>query len=474
MALSAPAQCELRFVGPPDGMIRGSTPPGTQLEIRLRGATSLFAGEVTAVEYVYNAERQLELRVRAHDPMHRLQKRQSVRAFERVDAATLARQLMSDLKIEVVAAETGPEWPYIIQTEQSDFELLTDLCERAGLYFVLRDGKCHLLSLEGQEGAGASLRLALGGELLEAVFEINGATACRRIVAHGWDVAHADLLEAQVQTARTGRVVNTRVEPADVGGCDPRLLSGLACPANEHVQAAAQAELDRLAAGEVVARGVAEGSPLLRPGARVTLEGVAPLVAGTYVLAEVIHTINPESGYLCAFSTEPPASAHRSRATITTLGRVSRVDDPQALGRVRVSLATFGDVETDWIQVAALGAGAKKGFMILPDTGDLVLVAFIDGDPSHAVVLGGLFGGAGASDPGVEGREVRRYSLLTAGGNQIVLDDVRRTLRMVDAEGSHVELGPLGVSVSSKVALTIEAPGQTMVLRAKTIDFERG
>jgi uncharacterized protein involved in type VI secretion and phage assembly len=149
------------------------------------------------------------------------------------------------------------------------------------------------------------------------------------------------------------------------------------------------------------------------------------------------------------------------------------VDDPQGLGRVRASLVAFGDAETDWMQVAALGAGAKKGLMILPDTGDLVLVAFIHGDPAQGVVLGGLFGEVGASDPGVEGTEVRRFSLLTAGGNRLVLDDANRELRIADATGSELTLSPNGVRLASKVPLTLDASGQAMVFRANTIDFER-
>jgi phage baseplate assembly protein V len=206
----------------------------------------------------------------------------------------------------------------------------------------------------------------------------------------------------------------------------------------------------------------------------LTIEGVAAHLQGTYVLAEVIHTLSAEDGYLCTFSTEPPRPVERSRATVATLGRVSRVDDPRGLGRVRVSLLGLGEVETDWTQVVALGAGGKKGFIVLPDAGDLVLVALIQGDPSRAVVLSSLFGDAGAPDPGVEGDEVRRFSLLTAGGNRLVLDDAARVLRIVDSAGSRFELGPKQVTVSSKVPLTIEAPGQSMVLRAKTIDFERG
>ena len=39
--------------------------------------------------------------------------------------------------------------------------------------------------------------------------------------------------------------------------------------------------------------------------------------------------------------------------------------------------------------VVSAGAGSGKGFAILPDVGDQVLVLLIGGDPSQGVVLGG-------------------------------------------------------------------------------------
>jgi phage baseplate assembly protein V len=154
------------------------------------------------------------------------------------------------------------------------------------------------------------------------------------------------------------------------------------------------------------------------------------------------------------------------------LGMVTNVDDPEKLGRVRVKLPAFGDIETGWLQVLGVGAGAKKGLCILPDIEDQVLISLIGGDVGQAIILGGLYGDANP-DPGVEDGSVRRFSLQTAGGQRLFFDDKRGTLQIADAKGSHLVIGPDGVSLHSKVPLTIEAPGNALVFRASTIDFER-
>lgn len=485
-ALSAPAQCELVLQAPaepdaPDAPFRDGIAPGTSIRIELEGhAIPLFAGEVTAAEHVYTAARWLEIRVRAHDPLHRLQKRQTARALTDVDTAAVARAVLADAGIPATVEAAGAEvaWPSLLQHDQTDFELLSELCERAGLYFVLRQDTLHLLTLEGVRG-GEPPALTLGDNLLEAAFELDAAPSCRRVVARGWDPGRAVPLEAAADAPRTGRVAGAAVAPADVGGLDERLIGGATGAGEAQARLLAQAELDRAAASELTLRGVAQGDPALRPGTAARIAGVADRLAGTYILTEVVHTIDPETGYLAALSSCPPPPSPASGragagagATEIALGEVSTVDDPEGLGRVRVRLPALGGIETGWLQVLGLGAGAGKGLAVLPDTGDQVVVALVGAAHGQAIVLGGLYGDA-HFDPGVEGGSVRRFSLQTAGGQRLFFDDERRTLRIADAEGSHFEIGPGGVSLHAAVPLTIEAPGQPLVFRASSIDFER-
>jgi uncharacterized protein involved in type VI secretion and phage assembly len=475
--LSAPAQCELVFQAPDDRLATDGIAPGTAIRIELDDSdTVLFSGEVTATEHVYTAARWLEVRIRAHDPLHRLQKRQSARALTEVDIAAVARELLSDAGVSasVEAGAATPVWPLLLQYDQTDFELLRELCDRSARYFVLREDTLHILTLEGIDGEAPEL--TLGTELLEATFELNAAPGCRRVVVRGWDAARAVALEAQAEAPHSGRSASARVELADVGASDERLVGGLTEASEAHAQLIAQAELDRSVASELTLRGTALGDPALRPGAAVDIAGVAERLAGTYILTEVVHTIDPETGYQSAISSQPPApaAAHATHPGPVgmALAKVTSVDDPEGLGRVRVQLPAFGDIETGWIQVLGLGAGAKKGLAILPDTDDQVLVSLVRGGLGQAIVLGGLYDG-GNPDPGVEGGNVRRFSLQTPGGQRLIFDDNNHTVRVADGNGSYLEIHRERVVLHSEVPLTIEAPGKALVFRASTIDFER-
>jgi len=101
-------------------------------------------------------------------------------------------------------------------------------------------------------------------------------------------------------------------------------------------------------------------------------------------------------------------------------------------------------------------------------------VLLTHGDPASGVVLGGLYGSDGPFDAGVEGGAVKRFTLLTPPGHIIRLDDERKTLRIEDPTGSHIEMAQDGVTLHAAIDLHIEAPGHNVKITAASVDFETG
>jgi len=472
-ALSAPSLCELTFElgrDPSPGLMSIST--GSHLRLTVApGASLLFDGEVTAIEYAYEPACQRVIRVRSYDVLHRLRKRQPVRVHVQITPADLSRELVGDLSLSVQADEPGPKIPRIIQHRQSDLEMLVDVTRRVGLYLTLRDDVLHLITLGG---IGDPLPLELGDSLLEARVEVNAEHACRSVTARGWDSTRVEEHQGRSDQARSGRNILAEAAPGSFGEDGARNLAGEAFPDDVHAEAVAQAELDLRAAREVTFWGVVEGNTDLMPGTRVKVSGIASPLEGQYALTTVTHLFNRRSGFTSEISTAPPIFAGRPKPASATWGKVTRVDDPEHFGRVQVSLPALGEVETDWMGVLAAGAGTGKGFVAMPDVGDQVLVLLLDGDPANGVVLGGLFGLHGPEDYGVEGSGIRRYTLATPGGQKIRLDDTGQSLRMENKGGSFIEMSPEKVCLHSAVKLEIEAPGQEVVITGQTIDFRKG
>ena len=73
------------------------------------------------------------------------------------------------------------------------------------------------------------------------------------------------------------------------------------------------------------------------------------------------------------------------------IGVVADLEDPDALGRVRVKFPNLGDKLSYWAKVAAPMAGNSRGFFFRPEVDDEVLVGFEMGDPRRPYVLGALW-----------------------------------------------------------------------------------
>jgi uncharacterized protein involved in type VI secretion and phage assembly len=473
--LSLPTLCELTFIEPTVPLRMAEIiPAGSRIDVSVPGFEEpLFSGQVTAIEHIYEASHGREVRVRGYDVLHRLRKRQPVRAHVEMSFADLVGEIVSDLNISVEAEIAGPVWQRLVQFRQSDFELIAELAERCGLFFTLRGDKLHLLTLAG---TGPDVTLRLGESLLEVRIEVNSDTACRSVSTTGWDPLRVEQHEGKAASARSGRGIGVAVAPDDVGGTGERTIIDETLGNDTQAEAIAQAELDWRAAAEVTMRGVAEGNPDLRPGTPVQIENVAGPLAGRYVLTSVDHSFDSVRGFVSTISTEPPAIRARSREPVAALGIVTHVNDPEGYGRVRVKLPTYKDIETDWMGVVTTGAGVGKGLLALPDVDDTVLVLLPSGDPASGVVLGGLYGTWTRDewDWGVDDTAVKRYTLRTPGGQCVRLDDAKQTIRLENSDGSYIEMSPDKVTLHAQRDLQIEAPGRNLVIKANRVDFQRG
>jgi uncharacterized protein involved in type VI secretion and phage assembly len=472
--LSQPAQCELVFaLGHGEQQWPSQWSFGARLAVQVAGsAGELFAGEVTCVELWHAPDGNAQLRVRAYDLLHRLRKRQQLRVFEDVTAADLLAALAGDLGVEIVAPERGPRLDRVVQHRQRDFELLVEVAAGAGLYPVLGGGQLRLVTLAGY---GEPVVLELGRSLWEARVTANLDRVASRVTALGW---HSQRAEFRTEPAVDPRAVRADAapEPRQLGVDGERFLVNLPTRSDEQLAGYAQAALDADTSRAVTVSGVADGEPRIWAGRRIVLKGVPAHVDGGFVITEAVHTVDA-NGYQTAFSTEPPEPVRPAdpvgmEPTVLTLGKVTGVDDPQGHGRVRVSLPAHGDLDAGWLSVLCPGAGQGRGLVALPDVGDTVAVALPRATPADGIVLGSLFGAMSPPDTGVEGGAVRRWSMRTAAGQSVVVDDANRLLRIENEAGSVIELGPSLLRLHAATDLVIEAPGRAITVRASSVDFE--
>lgn len=157
------------------------------------------------------------------------------------------------------------------------------------------------------------------------------------------------------------------------------------------------------------------------------------------------------------------------------MAEVSKTDDPKGLGRITVKFQVKGTlVESDWLQVMSFYGGADYGAFFLPQPGESVLVAFVQGNLSQPVVLGSLWnGGIKPPVPTTEKQQDVRI-IKTKGGKQLIFDDSKSgQLTLIDEKKNTVTIDTANnrISIESKGDLSITAAGQ-LTLKGKSVTIQ--
>jgi uncharacterized protein involved in type VI secretion and phage assembly len=147
------------------------------------------------------------------------------------------------------------------------------------------------------------------------------------------------------------------------------------------------------------------------------------------------------------------------------------------------------DAESNWSRIAMPGAGKDRGFFVLPEIGDEVLVAFLSGDMNYPVVLGGLYNSKSpppltSSNAVADGKVVNRMFKTTSGhiiqleekssAKSITIQDGAKQVSVkMDAtnkqmtsksEGKYIVESQGDITVESKTAkVTVKATGDVVI-----------
>ncbi|WP_436926292.1 phage baseplate assembly protein V [Halosimplex amylolyticum] len=165
------------------------------------------------------------------------------------------------------------------------------------------------------------------------------------------------------------------------------------------------------------------------------------------------------------------------------VGIVTDNQDPENMGRVKVTYPWRDDDGSVWARVATAMAGNERGTYFIPEVDDEVLVAFADGNVRYPYVIGGLWNGQDAPPGTNEGnndvrkvtsrsghelvfddaKQSEKVEITTSGGHSVVLDDSSgsETITITDSKDQNsIEFDATqgSLDITGGTELTIEAP----------------
>lgn len=446
---------------------------GKQIEVRLGAREklapeTLFKGQILTLEPEFGAGG-CSVTVRAYDRSHVLNRARKARSFQNQTASDIVAKIVKEAGLDPQCDPSGEPHDYVQQVNETDWDFIWRLAERIGFEFVVDDkiARFRKPTAEGDVALEWPKTLRSFRPRVTAVQQVQEVT----------------LLAQDPKTKQA--IEGTASQPNQIAqiGIDRHAVAGAFDAAAVHVatepvksksegDALAQALLDKLANGYIAAEGIAHGNPRIKAGTKVKVSGVGQKFSGTYRVATSTHVMRGgmyETLFANSVSHTILGSLGNSGGNSSgfgsqlVLGVVTNNDDPERMGRVRISYPALGpDVEGAWARIATAAAGEERGLLMLPVVGEEVLVGFEHDDTTRPYVLGSLFNGR--DTPGDSLVQDHDGSFAVKSDTKIYLesgDDV--TIKSGKA---------LVVEVSDKASITamqpVEVAGQSVTIKGNT------
>jgi len=470
-------------------------------------AIPLIDGDVVGLESVIGSGGSQTI-VIVHDPLHRLQRSVESHTYREMPIADIVREVADrhGLATGDIDDRGFPTRAVTNQFYETDFDFLSHLAGEVGVSLYWRDGELRFAS-PSPASDGPSTGLLSGGDPRLVVREADlirghvslstvGATADTASV--GWDMMANEALSSG--SSVTSNLVDAGESASDIagvefgggllgllGGSSESVSAGRTFSTNqEALEHAALVHAERLGHRTAELELIVEGRPQLQAGEAITVAGLEDPFDGSYAITEATHRYGPHLGYttqlqitgledrsLGSFTSRAPVSNHLMTGVVPAVVSANRDEDAGAY-RVKVLFPWLGDdIETDWLQVCAPGAGAGRGISFLPEVGDSVLIAFQAGDPRQPIVVGAAYNGQDQPptdlDDQVAGNgEVIRRSIVSRLGHKIVFVDAEgeESIEVITADGKcHVILDQSGskVEIVSAGDLALESTGNLSI-----------
>ena len=398
---------------------------------------------------------------------------------------------------------SNPVVDYGMQYAETDFNFVTRLAERASLWCYY-DGSALQVT---NELPPDEVQLTMGETSQEDA--LDGFAISSGMAPGSAGVSTFDPDRREVLSRRTDDVaLSGQLHPWAQQSRDAYEKLGTqvhAVLAENHMCSAAELNgyvenLKKSWASHLVRVQGTSANAAVRIARRLVLGGLSDTQGGgnlKYIVRRVSHHLDiPRGSYSNEFEAFPASTAfpqwthHRPAAVELFHGTV--VEDQDAVGAGAYATARKGQVKVHlfgpgpdgllWARVAQPYAGAEGGFFAMPEVGDEVVVAFLEGDPSRPVVVGSVYNKNTSKvfDRLQNADRNMGKGFLTKAGNKILVQDDQgkeNILISTPDEKNLVRLtadGGLKIEVMTQGDMSLSADGKIDIKAGGDITVDSG
>jgi Rhs element Vgr protein len=480
--------------------------PGAKLVINLGygdNEQQVFSGVVVKHSLSVRGNNQAELIVECRDPIFAASLSRNNANFVGMKDSDIWQQLSGNYGVSCTATSTSEQHAELVQYYCSDWDFILLRAEINGMLLNANDGNLNIAPPD--VSAEPVLKVTYGDDLLSFNASLDASQQFGTVNAVSWDPASQ---QVQQETASPEALSSQGNVSADslskVANIKQQRLQSNAPLSNASLTSWAKAQQLKAALSRIRGELRCQGSALLKPGVLLEVDGVGERFSGKVFVSQVRHLVS-NGDWISQVSfgmsaqwfaqnndiSAPAAAGVLPGVDGLQIGVVLKLDaDPAGEQRIQVKVPLL-DAQTEgvWARLLSFYASNSFGHYCVPEVGDEVILGYLNNDPCHPVILGGVYSSKrpAAYQHSAENNikafvsrskltlefdeENKTISIFTPAGNRVVLDDDGKRILLLDQNGNSVELSENGISLDSPKDISLNAKGKISLQAAGNIEL---
>ncbi len=376
----------------------------------------------------------------------------------------------SNYALKVVAApENDPLVHYAVQNKQSSFEYLQYLAASNGEYLFYNTNTLYF----GKPNLGEEVTLTYGVDLKDFSLGLKTQSLNFKYFSNNYFSESDTQAEASAMNSNaTGyTAMATKVSKLAFPETNQHLFSTFEDPRLQQRLDTAVGLQKKLAEqkqvtlhGESVNTGVSLGKIINIKSNEDSL--------GSYRVTSITHSYGINGKYINYFKAIPLEIDVYPLTDISIINKadpqiakVKKINDPDGLSRIKVQFPWQVSINqtTPWIRVATPYAGGDRGFHVLPEVNDEVLIGFENGEVERPFMQSALYTGVN-KHTAWQSEQNNFKGFQTRSGNKVLLNDENGSITIADPSGNVILMQGNG-------EIVIQAPNK-LTLASKDIEIK--
>lgn len=466
----------------------------------------IFKGIITRQSLRFNESQGSVLEVECRDESIKMAVGRKSLSYDQKKDSDIITSIIgtySGLSSSVTGTDTA--WPGQVQYYATDWDFILARAEANGLIVIPNDGKVTVAAPDAS--TSPVLTANYGDDILAFNADLDAVSQLGTVKAEAWDFKTQAVISGTSTASIAGPGNLTSKKLSEVVGLSDYIMQSAGPVQNADLTGWCKAQLVKSQYAKIRGELKIYGSSLVLPATYITLEGLGDRFNGDHFVSGVVHEIHDGNWFSHInigmspvwFTEEPDVMAPSTSGLLPGVrgliqGTVKQIqDDPDGQFRVLVDVPLFdANGKGIWARLSNFYSTANAGAFFYPETGDEVILGFLNEDPRYPIILGSVYSStkikpftgltpdaknqfkAIVSKSGIFMKFDDTDKILTIntpGNNTMVWSDKDKQISIKDENGNSIVMSQSGITMKSPKTINIEADQQVNIKGTQGINL---